>query len=278
MPRTNQHVRHCHAARSAPPTHRPPATTAKPTATPHEPAAHQPRRSERTGAVPSNPIPATGDRREQGVDLPVGRRRPMLEHRRRHRARCQNQMLMLLTEEPQTHESAQTGAAVLHRGRQATPQPLLIQNEHTETGSAPIAFRSCSRSSCRQCYRSEPSRSESSSPSDAVKKKRTRQITSKTPVGGTSPPANPSEKQSVTWRPASRWCTGRGAASHSVLRRDYSRSSRRPCCGVASNSRESRETYAHLWPDADDRTRKAAADLLNQALGAAADGRPENRL
>lgn len=40
---------------------------------------------------------------------------------------------------------------------------------------------------------------------------------------------------------------------------------------MASNSRESRETYAHLWPDADDRTRKAAADLLNQALGATAD-------
>ncbi|WP_082690208.1 site-specific integrase [Mycobacterium sp. M26] len=34
---------------------------------------------------------------------------------------------------------------------------------------------------------------------------------------------------------------------------------------------ETLKTYAHLWPDADDRTRKAAADLLDQALGATAD-------
>ena len=31
------------------------------------------------------------------------------------------------------------------------------------------------------------------------------------------------------------------------------------------------DTYSHLWPDANDRTRKAAAGLLDQALGAAAD-------
>ena len=31
------------------------------------------------------------------------------------------------------------------------------------------------------------------------------------------------------------------------------------------------DTYSHLWPDAEDRTRKAAAGLLDQALGAAAD-------
>lgn len=31
------------------------------------------------------------------------------------------------------------------------------------------------------------------------------------------------------------------------------------------------DTYGHLWPDANDRTRKAAADLLDQSLGAAAD-------
>lgn len=35
---------------------------------------------------------------------------------------------------------------------------------------------------------------------------------------------------------------------------------------------ETLRTYAHLWPDADDRTRKAAAELLDQALGATADG------
>lgn len=32
------------------------------------------------------------------------------------------------------------------------------------------------------------------------------------------------------------------------------------------------DTYSHLWPDADDRTRNAAAGLLDQALGAPADG------
>jgi integrase len=31
------------------------------------------------------------------------------------------------------------------------------------------------------------------------------------------------------------------------------------------------DTYSHLWPDANDRTRNAAAGLLDQALGAAAD-------
>ncbi|MCW2551463.1 MAG: site-specific integrase [Mycobacterium sp.] len=31
-------------------------------------------------------------------------------------------------------------------------------------------------------------------------------------------------------------------------------------------------TYSHLWPNADDRTRKAAAGLFEQSLGAAADG------
>ena len=31
------------------------------------------------------------------------------------------------------------------------------------------------------------------------------------------------------------------------------------------------DTYSHLWPDANDRTRKAAAGLLDEALGAAAD-------
>jgi hypothetical protein len=30
-------------------------------------------------------------------------------------------------------------------------------------------------------------------------------------------------------------------------------------------------TYSHLWPDASDRTRKAAGEMLDQALGAAAD-------
>jgi integrase len=30
-------------------------------------------------------------------------------------------------------------------------------------------------------------------------------------------------------------------------------------------------TYSHLWPDANDRTRKAAADLLDRSLGSAAD-------
>ncbi|HET9117873.1 MAG TPA: hypothetical protein VFN75_07335 [Pseudonocardiaceae bacterium] len=30
-------------------------------------------------------------------------------------------------------------------------------------------------------------------------------------------------------------------------------------------------TYSHLWPDAKDRTRKAAGKLLDQSLGAAAD-------
>ncbi|MGV0697447.1 tyrosine-type recombinase/integrase [Mycolicibacter sinensis] len=32
------------------------------------------------------------------------------------------------------------------------------------------------------------------------------------------------------------------------------------------------DTYGHLWPDANDRTRKAAAGLVEQALGCAADG------
>ncbi len=32
------------------------------------------------------------------------------------------------------------------------------------------------------------------------------------------------------------------------------------------------DTYSHLWPDANDRTRNAAAGLGDQALGAAADG------
>lgn len=32
------------------------------------------------------------------------------------------------------------------------------------------------------------------------------------------------------------------------------------------------DTYSHLWPKADDRTRKAAAGLVDQALGPAADG------
>jgi integrase len=31
-------------------------------------------------------------------------------------------------------------------------------------------------------------------------------------------------------------------------------------------------TYSHLWPDASDRTRKAAGEMLNAALEAAADG------
>jgi len=30
-------------------------------------------------------------------------------------------------------------------------------------------------------------------------------------------------------------------------------------------------TYSHLWPDASDRTRKAAGEMLDRALGAAAD-------
>ena len=30
-------------------------------------------------------------------------------------------------------------------------------------------------------------------------------------------------------------------------------------------------TYSHLWPDANDRTRRAAAELLDAALGVAAD-------
>jgi len=30
-------------------------------------------------------------------------------------------------------------------------------------------------------------------------------------------------------------------------------------------------TYSHLWPDANDRTRRAAGELLEAALGAAAD-------
>jgi integrase len=30
-------------------------------------------------------------------------------------------------------------------------------------------------------------------------------------------------------------------------------------------------TYGHLWPDANDRTRKAAGELFNQPLGAIAD-------
>lgn len=34
---------------------------------------------------------------------------------------------------------------------------------------------------------------------------------------------------------------------------------------------ETLKTYSHLWPDAEDRTRKAAAGLLDQALEAAAD-------
>ena len=31
-------------------------------------------------------------------------------------------------------------------------------------------------------------------------------------------------------------------------------------------------TYSHLWPDASDRTRKAAGELLDQALESTADG------
>jgi integrase len=31
------------------------------------------------------------------------------------------------------------------------------------------------------------------------------------------------------------------------------------------------DTYSHLWPDANDRTRKAAAGLVDQALGSTAD-------
>ncbi len=30
-------------------------------------------------------------------------------------------------------------------------------------------------------------------------------------------------------------------------------------------------TYSHLWPDASDRTRSAAGELLDQSFGAAAD-------
>jgi hypothetical protein len=30
-------------------------------------------------------------------------------------------------------------------------------------------------------------------------------------------------------------------------------------------------TYSHLWPDANDRTRRAAGELLDQSLAAAAD-------
>ena len=30
-------------------------------------------------------------------------------------------------------------------------------------------------------------------------------------------------------------------------------------------------TYSHLWPDANDRTRKAASGLMEQSLGSAAD-------
>jgi hypothetical protein len=30
-------------------------------------------------------------------------------------------------------------------------------------------------------------------------------------------------------------------------------------------------TYAHLWPDANDRTRRAAGELVAAALGSAAD-------
>ncbi|MBV9351448.1 MAG: tyrosine-type recombinase/integrase [Mycobacterium sp.] len=33
-------------------------------------------------------------------------------------------------------------------------------------------------------------------------------------------------------------------------------------------------TYAHLWPDANDRTRKAAGPLMDGSLGTAADGSP----
>ena len=38
-----------------------------------------------------------------------------------------------------------------------------------------------------------------------------------------------------------------------------------------SNASITLTTYSHLWPDADDRTRKAAAGLVDQALGAPAD-------
>jgi len=31
------------------------------------------------------------------------------------------------------------------------------------------------------------------------------------------------------------------------------------------------DTYSHLWPDANDRTRRAAGELLDAALGGAAD-------
>ena len=38
-----------------------------------------------------------------------------------------------------------------------------------------------------------------------------------------------------------------------------------------SNASITLTTYSHLWPDANDRTRKAAADLVAQTLGAATD-------
>ena len=177
VPRTNQHVRHCHAARSAPANsqtaghnRKTSGDTSRASGTStaavwSEPAQFLVIRSPRpaTGASRAsicrsvgdgpclNTAAATGPLPESNADAP-------------HRG-------------PQTHESAQTGAAVLHRGRQATPQPLLIQNEHTETGSAPIAFRSCSRSSSAVLSVGAIA-PESSSPSDAVKKERTRQITS----------------------------------------------------------------------------------------------------
>jgi integrase len=34
-------------------------------------------------------------------------------------------------------------------------------------------------------------------------------------------------------------------------------------------------TYSHLWPDTNDRTRKAAAGLFAEAIGSTADGRPK---
>jgi len=38
-----------------------------------------------------------------------------------------------------------------------------------------------------------------------------------------------------------------------------------------SSAAQTLSTYSHLWPDANDRTRKAAGELIDLALGSAAD-------
>jgi integrase len=85
------------------------------------------------------------------------------------------------------------------------------------------------------------------------------------------------ERTARSWRSASS-AAGVGHRPHD-LRHFYASGLIRAGCDVVTVQRAlghstaaiTLTTYSHLWPDANDRTRKAAGELFVQSLGSAAD-------